>query len=274
MKEIVVAFGTHRHSTRALEWATMLAKRAGVRVVVLNVFHPEYIEMTHADHLARIVNRKDHINDVMASLGHDDFEILVKEGEPVAELASYAFQRKSDLIVVGYHGTSAPGGFGEHGATDALLRTSRTPFMVVKDDAQLPADDGARLTIVVGVDGKEANADSVDAIGHLAEALGAQTVPVFAVSTGVSTTRNHYGSQLIHEDDAKAIADRLPNATQMRLINESPIEGLIDAANDADAALIAIGTRGHLDLSDLFAGQLGRHLIAESDRPVLIAPHH
>jgi nucleotide-binding universal stress UspA family protein len=209
----------------------------------------------------------------MQESGHDDFEIVVANGEALDELVRLSEARSADLIVVGRHGSMAPGGFGEAGAADHLLRKSRIPFVVVGDNARLPNVTGP-LTIVVGVDGTSSNADSVNSIARLAGELGARTIPVLSVNTGVSTTRDHYGSHLLHEDEAAAIAKRLPNSEPVEIINESPVTGLIDAASDWNADLIAIGTRGHRTITDLFAGQISRHLIDQAPTPVLVAPHH
>jgi nucleotide-binding universal stress UspA family protein len=145
--------------------------------------------------------------------------------------------------------------------------------VVVGDATTLPPADG-QLTIIVGVDGSGANADSVNTIARIAGELGARTVPVLSVNTGASTSRDKYGAHLLHEDEAAAIAARLPNSEPLETINAGPVDGLIDAATEWNADLIAIGTRGHRTLTDLFAGQVTRHLIDHSPRPVLVSPHH
>ena len=198
---------------------------------------------------------------------------VFRNGEPIEQLLRYAQQVGSDLIVAGLHGSAGAGGFGEHGPAAALLAHSKIPFAIIGNDAHIPAEEKI-FTIIVGTDGSAANADSLNTISTLAKDLQARTVPVLAVYTGASTTRGHYGSRLLHQNEAELIADRLPNHDELRLLNDYPVDGLLDAAEDVDADLIAIGTRGHLDLSDLFAGQIGRHLLARSHRPVLIAPHH
>ncbi len=273
MNEIIVGFETHDHSNRALEWAAALAKQTRAKVVVFNVFHPTYSEMSHDVHTELVAERRAQIAKIMAESGHDDFEVVVKSGEAISELLRFSESTSADLIVVGRHGSMGPGGFGEAGTADQLLRTSKIPFIVVTDTTPLPNSTGP-LVIIVGVDGTSANADSVNSIAHLASDLGARTIPVLSVNTGSSTTRNNYGAHLLHEDEAAAIAKRLPNSEPIETINESPVTGLQYAATKWNADIIAVGTRGHRTLTDLFSGQVARHIIDHATTAVLIAPHH
>ncbi len=273
MKEIIVGYGTHDNSDRPLEWAAALAKQARAKVAVVNVFHPHFSEMSHDLHEELVNARRTQISRVMDESGHADFEVVVETGEALAELLRFSEGRNADLIVVGRHGSMGPGGFGEGGAADLLLRKSRTPFVVVGDDAPLPNPSG-QLVFIVGVDGSSANADSVNSIARIAGDLGARTIPVLSVNTEASTTRNHYGSHFLHENEATAIADRLPNSDPFEVMNDSPVEGLIEAAREHNADLIAIGTRGHRTFVDLVAGQIARHLIDHAPTAVMVAPHH
>lgn len=275
MNQIVVGFGTHEHSTKALEWAAAIARRTGSNVAVLNVYHPAFAEHSPDVYYRLQQEQQEHIHEIMARCGHAEFDVVVCDGEPAHELERYAARTKADLIVVGHHGTAAPGGFGEHGPAEHLLRTSTTPFVVVRPDATIPSSDH-QFTIVVGVDGSEANAESVSAIATLATELDAKTVPVLSVNTGASTSRaqyNDYGAHLLHQEEAERIAASLPDHSAIETPNRNPVDGLLLIADDLSADLIAIGTRGHRGIRDLFAGQIGRHLIARSHRPVMIAPH-
>lgn len=273
MRNIVVGFGTHAHSTKALEWGTQLGSRTGARVTVLSVFHPAYIEMSPTGHAKSVAEQRSIVEAALAKgSGHRNVDIVVESGEAVEWLLRYSARIGADLIVVGRHGSMAPGGFGERGAAESLLHSSHIPFLVVGDKADVPSLDSP-LTMVVGVDGSHANADSVAAIADLAVDLEATAIPVLAVNTGASTTRDHHGSTLLHQSEAEAVAARLPGQQALRTMNESPVQGLLDAAEEHDADLIAIGTRGHWTLGDLFAGQITRHVIEHAKVPVLIAPH-
>lgn len=273
MKTIVAASGPHPDSDRAVEWAAHVAQRTAARLIAVMVYHPAYSTLSPTAHDETVTSRRDHLRDLLAKTDLTDIEIEVTEGEAVEQLLGFSQRNSADLIVIGRHGSMAPGGFGERGAADGLLRTSRTPFAVIGTDTPIPAPDD-ELTFVVGVDGSDANADSVAGIANIAADLRARAVPVLAVNTGASTTRDHYGSHLIHEAEAKSIAARLPGDESLRIINESPVQGLLDEVEELDADVIAIGTRGHWSLVDLFAGHITRHVIDHASCAVLVAPHH
>ncbi len=273
MRKIVVGFGIHDHSNRALEWAAMLAARTGAGVAVLNVFHPAFAEMSPDVHAELVAERRQQISRIMEESGHDDFEIVVRSGEALDELVRFSESVAADLIVVGRHESMGPGGFGEGGAAELLLRKSHIPFLVVHNASSLPTGSDP-LTIVVGVDGTSANAESVNGIARLAADLEARTIPVLSVNTGASTTRLIHGAHLLHQDEAQAIAEALPNSEPIEILNEGPVHGLLDAATNWNADLIAIGTHGHHSFTDLFSGQISRHVIDHATTPVLIAPHH
>lgn len=272
MREIIVGFGVHAHSTRALDWATRLAKRQGARVTVFNAFHPASFEMSSEAYTDELEQRHHAIKAIMGEIGQTDFAVVVRMGEAAEELMRYAESSPTDLVVVGCHGSTAHGGFGERGASDRLLRHCRIPLVVVGDQATLPSTDRP-LTIVVGVDGSSANADSVQAIGVLAKDIGARTIPVLSVDTGASTTRDNHGSHLLHRADRLATADRLPKTAPSAAVDDSSVQVLLDAATEWDADLIAVGTWGDRAPIDLVDDQVARHLIDHSSRPVLVCPH-
>lgn len=273
MNEITVGFGTHEHSTSALEWASRLAQRAHAHITVLSVFHPTYVELSPDGHRRYLADRQRQVETIVTGAGHDDFDVVTLEGDATAELLRFSHDLGADLIVVGHHESMAPGGFGERGAADQLLRSSTIPFVVVGDQAPLPELDKP-FPVVVGIDGSDANADAAKAIGVLTEAVGATVIPVFAVNTGASTTRDHYGSRLLHEDEARAVAATFSSAEPLRTVNEMPVQGLVDVARTEAAGLIAIGTRGHWGVVDLLAGQIARHVIDRAPCAVLVSPHH
>ncbi|MFV0259767.1 MAG: universal stress protein [Acidimicrobiales bacterium] len=273
VKQIIVGYGAHPHSALALGWAAALAKRVNAHVTVASVYAPGYAEMSTDDYQRHLAQREQEVTDILQRVGHADVDAVTFDGEGASDLLNYAEEHGADLIVVGHHDAHGPGGFGENGASETLLRHSSIPFVAVGHDGtyRLPSDDP--VTIVVGIDGSLANEAAVDWIAGLAAELGAATVPVLSVNTGASTSRGHHGTHLLDEKAAAEVAARLPGRPSLENINEAPVTGLLDAAKEHDAAMIAIGTRGHFSLDDLFSGQITRHVIHRSDRPVLVVPH-
>ncbi|MFV0523414.1 MAG: universal stress protein [Acidimicrobiales bacterium] len=273
MKQIIVGYGAHPHSAQALEWAAELARRVNAQVTVASVYAPTYSEMSTDEHRRHVNQREQEITDVLGRVGPADVDSVTFDGEGASDLLDYAREHQADLIVVGHHDANGPGGFGENGASETLLRHSEIPFVAVGHDGTYRSHLDGPVTIVVGIDGSLANEVAVDWIAGLAAELDATTVPVLSVNTGASTSRGHHGTHLLDEKAAGEVARRLPGSPPLENINEAPVAGLLDAAEEHDAAVIAIGTRGHFSLDDLFSGQITRHIIHRSHRPVLVVPH-
>jgi nucleotide-binding universal stress UspA family protein len=49
-------------------------------------------------------------------------------------------------------------------------------------------------------------------------------------------------------------------------------EGIVDAADELDAAVIVIGSRGLTGARELFEGSMSHDVAAHADRPVLVVP--
>jgi nucleotide-binding universal stress UspA family protein len=264
MKEIAVAFGSHRFSSRAVEWASQIAIRSGAHLTVLHVVAPVSADDPPELHQSVIDEEQGRLAELLRYAGHFDVAAIVQEGQPTDELLRLGARVDADLIVVGHHGSGDPGPFGPPPATELLLQSSHRPFAVVGDDAPLPEIHG-RLTMVVGVDGSRANADSIEKIAVLAEAIDARTIPVLARAPGAVGHRR--------EVDPATSAARLPGDEALETVHARAGDALLGAADRHDADLIAIGTRSR-DGHDLGAlGETTRNLVDRSARAVLVCPH-
>jgi len=273
MNEIAVAFGTHRSSSRAVEWASQIAIRSGAHLTVLHVVDRIGRDRSQEPDQALLAEAQGRLAELLRNAGHFQVAAIVEEGQPTDRLLQLADQVDADLIVVGHHGSGDPGPFGPPPATELLLQSSRRPFAVVGDNAPLPESRG-RLTMIVGVDGSRANADSIEKIAVVAEAIDARAVPVLAQAPVAGGHR--------HEVDPTTSATRLPGDDALETVHARAADALLEAADRHNADLIAIGTRsrhGHDlgdlgDLGDLALGETTRHLIDRSARAILVCPHH
>ena len=58
----------------------------------------------------------------------------------------------------------------------------------------------------------------------------------------------------------------------VELLDEKPVQALLDAADRHDARVIVVGTRGESPLRGAFLGSVSHKLLHLSDRPVLCVP--
>jgi nucleotide-binding universal stress UspA family protein len=74
-------------------------------------------------------------------------------------------------------------------------------------------------------------------------------------------------------EDGAALARKAGLAAEPRAAIEAPTwEGVVAVANEIDAAVIVIGSRGLDDLGEQLKGSLSHQLVQHSRRPVLVAP--
>jgi nucleotide-binding universal stress UspA family protein len=269
MRAIVVGYGIHESSVRALGWAAALVQRTGAKLVVASVLRPSH----HAAEPDEHDERRRSIQVLLDRVGQPDAEVVLTTGDVGEGLQRTCRDQRAELIVVGHRDSVLPWGLGEHGAAEHLLRHGSNPFVVVSDEAPLPRSEG-RLVVTVGIDGSPANTEAVETIAAIVADLDARAHPVYAADTGASTSADAPGAILLHQQAVEELAARLPGGPALEIVNDEPVAGLRRAAGNADADLIAVGTHGHSTLADRLTGQLAHHLIHHADRAVLVVPRH
>jgi len=128
--------------------------------------------------------------------------------------------------------------------------------------------------VVVGTDGSDTAGDAVAEATELAQATGAELVAVCAVGllAGAASPGNHeeIRKQLEHEWTEPAHRCGLPVRTEIR--DGNPVQVLLAIADDVDADVIVVGSRGFGGFPSLLLGSTSTQLAQHSHRPVLIVP--
>lgn len=143
-KTILVPTDFSRSSDRALEEALDLADEYNARVVLLHVIDEnvsqctvdfclsyEAVSRLEEDNVRK--SREMMENEVDRFIENRDVEVRydIIKGQPVQSILGEQNATHSDLIVIGSHGK---GGIKKHligGVTDKIIRSARTPVMVV-----------------------------------------------------------------------------------------------------------------------------------------------
>ena len=119
-------------------------------------------------------------------------------------------------------------------------------------------------TIVAGVDRSDAAEPVVDAASWLASALDTRLLVVHAVAEPVEEA----------EELLQSLRARLPGAddTSMRLVEGAPADRLIEVADQEDAELLVVGSRGRGALSSAVLGGVSRKVARDARCPVVVVP--
>jgi nucleotide-binding universal stress UspA family protein len=119
-------------------------------------------------------------------------------------------------------------------------------------------------TIVVGVDRSDAAERVAAAASRLASTLNSRLLVVHAVEEPVEEA----------QELLQSLRGRLPEAddADTRLVEGSPAERLIEVADDENAELLVVGSRGRSALRSAALGSVSRRLARDARCPVVVVP--
>ena len=128
--------------------------------------------------------------------------------------------------------------------------------------------------IVVGTDGSDNATCAVTCAAGLARDTGAELVVVCAVGL-LAAAASHGMHREINEQLECEWAERarLPGVRMRTEVRDgNPVQVLLAVADDVDADLIVVGSRGFGGFPELLLGSTSTQLAQRSRRPVLIVP--
>jgi nucleotide-binding universal stress UspA family protein len=136
--------------------------------------------------------------------------------------------------------------------------------------------------LLVGTDGSPVGTRAIEAAGRLAQRLEMSVVVAHVQQVTFSTTSIGETLQHLIEDlelevmvQAAAALDPLGVHWRLHLATGDPAHVLQALADDCDAAVIVVGTRGcgtRPALHRLVNGSVSSHLVHHAERPVLVVP--
>ncbi|MFF0789268.1 universal stress protein [Streptomyces spiralis] len=135
--------------------------------------------------------------------------------------------------------------------------------------------------VLVGVDDSPHSRLALNWAAAEAESSGRALRLVHSVGPGPEVGYDETGAGLTEEvfeaatgmlDDCRAlVASRHPRLpVDTALVHGDPAEAVLDAAEDADADLIVLGTRGRGGFAELLLGSVSLKAAAHADRPVVV----
>jgi nucleotide-binding universal stress UspA family protein len=137
--------------------------------------------------------------------------------------------------------------------------------------------------ILVATDGSEASAQAVAvavelAADHAAEVVFVHVTPALDVIpwSGLGSTVAAFPHELTHTDvepleaAAAVAAEHDIPATTTLVRSNAPVEEIVAQADQVDADLIVVGSRGHGAAASVLLGSVSRALLDKTRRPLLI----
>jgi nucleotide-binding universal stress UspA family protein len=164
---------------------------------------------------------------------------ILMRGAPVAVLLAAIANLEADLVSVGSHGTSRPAGVIFGSVATAMAHHAPCSVLVAR---AAPPDRFPRV-IVHANDGSP---ESVDAARVAGEIAARRDSPVISVHVGEGTDADAGVAE-----GRRSLAEAAGREPEIRGERGSPHRRIVEVANETDASLIVIGSRGQSGLAAL-----------------------
>jgi len=288
---IVVGVDGSAAAGEAVVWAAGLGALLGAEVVAVHAVG--LLEDVHdpaeepAAWRARVHDRVERTWCAGLASAACDHRVVVRDGPPVDVLLAVAGDEHADLVVVGSRGVGAVEPALALGSTSLhVLQAARCPVLVVPERPQgdhTTAQLELRHTLV-GVDRSAPSLAALELAADLAETAGGslcvlevfEYVPPFPLGPAATRTSEAEERALertsgLVEADARAIRDR-GVGVQVIVRSGDPAPTLLEVADDVDADLVVVGTRGRGDPAQPLLGSVARTVVNRVRRPTLVVP--
>ena len=186
---------------------------------------------------------------------------IIGRGELYDDIEEVCERNKIDLIVMGSSGAS---GFKEMfvgSNTEKVVRTSKIPVVVIKDDhPELEVKD-----FVFASDFSEKGKKAFNEARQFANKIGAK-MHLLMVNTPANFKTSQQGYSLM-EDFVK---DLDVEHYTLNIYNDTSVEkGILNFATYINAQLIGMGTHGRKGISHFFNGSISEDLVNHANRPII-----
>jgi nucleotide-binding universal stress UspA family protein len=283
---VVVGYDGSEHSTVAVDWAAAEAVSRGVPLTLVAATTIPLEGMRFGgtvltpDAIDSLIDRLHEATTLQADqvrAAHPGLDVQVKVALGSATSVLMESSDSADLVVVGSRGM---GGFRGLlvGSVGVQVATNATcPAVVIRD---APAESA--LTIVVGVDGSELSLAALDFAFAMADRRGwgvravhaweVPTYEVLAVPTGppaIDLDEFEAGEQRAFAESLAGLRERYPSVpVEERIIRGQAAREILEAS--ADAAMIALGTRGRGEFLGAVLGSVSQGVLHRAKVPVAI----
>ncbi|HET6950469.1 MAG TPA: universal stress protein [Acidimicrobiales bacterium] len=279
-------------SCEALHWTAALAESFGADVVAVHAVglleDVEVHDVPGQEHLAgrrRVVETTWCAPLAGAGFTH---RVELRDGPALDVLLQAARDERADLLVVGSRGTG-PDPARALGSTSLhVLQAAEVPVLVVP----APGTGGPEARpsprsverVLVGVDRSPPSLVALDLAADVAGVLGGslsvvevvEYVPAFPLGPATSVTCEGEEdaperTRVLLESAVRGLRDR-GLRVQVVVRSGEPAPVLLDLAEDIDADLVVVGTRGRGDPADPALGSVARTVADRVRRPTLVVP--
>lgn len=275
IKKILVPTDFSSTSINALDYAAMVAAKAGSEILLLHVFE-SYSHNT-------MLNAAVDFNQIMEKGIHEKLQELkamnqqltgievrtkVVSGKIHTEIERIALEEDVDLIVMGTHGASGVSNSGKMmlgSNTYRIVQYAPCPIVTLRNE---PSKDGFK-SIVLPIDSSEQSTVKVDIAIAWAKLFGS-TIHLLAVTAFFEEFVVDAKSvdRKVHQVEELLVKEGIAYTAHI-IRNQSPSLSILHHAEKMNADLIMVVTGSESQLGEMLFGSSARTVVAESAVPVL-----
>ena len=207
----------------------------------------------------------------------------VLQGPAAEAILGAAREEAASLIAISTHGRSGLSRWIFGSVAGKIVQSTDRPLLIVRPGEKAPASVQIRK-ILVPLDGSDVAEAVLPFVEDLAKAVGAAVVlfnaiPPLAAYPGFETAQPVLVGRVIEEmqDDARKLLSRVAKEMEGRGVTASmvvtvalAVDGIIHAAEEIGADLIALGTHGRSGLGRMVLGSVADGVIRRSTVPSLL----
>lgn len=272
-------------SDRAVEHGLTVADAVGAEVHALYVIDDRAVtdQLSDDDREAMLAAAEEvgrDATDAIVERGADlgvDVTAELRRGVPHETVIAYANEVGADLIAMGTHGRTGPERFVLGSTAERVVRAADAPVLTVRTGARRAADGEPYEDVLVPTDGSDAAEAAAERAVDLAQQWGATVHLLYVVDTSVyryvDVPRSIVGLLREGGEETTAALTELAEAADVRVTRAvrkgRPSEEILDYADETDADLVVMGTRGRTGLPEVTMGSTTARVVRTADLPVL-----
>lgn len=210
----------------------------------------------------------------------DGTDIRVKSGDPASTLTAIAAREDAELIVVAVGGQSTVSASLLGSVSNTLMRQAPCPVVVVPSDTVAPLDAQGMSSVVCGVAGEETDAVLLQLASDLANRLGGELYAVHAYDpTATQAAIPAAPGPPLDADLNESAEQRLAMALEQAGVDAQgsvlplPAAAALERfAEQHNAGLIVVGSKGRGKLGSILHGSVPTHLASQGRTAVVVLP--
>jgi nucleotide-binding universal stress UspA family protein len=268
MKKIMVAIDFSKTSLNALDYAIMLAEKAGSDILMVWVDNTTSEEAVYEGNPAELrVEKIEHFKELIAEHGSklkgNKLEYKTKKGKVYIEIANLARTSGVDLLIAGTHGVSGFEEFWIGSNAYRIVTHSPSPVISLRLDYKIRPIK----KIVLPIDSSQETRQKTPMAAQIAKLFNSEIHILSLYTTGLKSVKkrvDNYAAQM-----ANYLEDREISFVRESVESDNVTKTTIEYSGNVDADLVAIMTEQETTTANLFLGPYAQQMVNHSPIPIL-----